>query len=97
MRKISQLASAAFMKEEKFRSGNTECNGKMLLLHQHPIAVHTPKGIQLSACGWKTATTKERLNSLPGVHIQQKKGEWFLNGNLWDGSPILIDTSRHTL
>lgn len=83
MRKISQLAAEAFMKKEKFKLDNTECNGLMLLLHGHPIAIHTDKGIQLSTCGWKTATTKERLNALPGVHIQQKAGVWYLNGNEW--------------
>ena len=30
--------------------------------------------------GYKTNTTKERLNGIPGVCIQQKKGVWYLNG-----------------
>lgn len=91
MRKISRLASEAFMKKETFRLGNTETNGAMLLLHGHPIAVHTEKGIQLSTCGWKTATTKERLNALPNVSITQKAGTWYLNGKEWkDGELAYI-------
>lgn len=79
------------MRKERFKLSNTECNGSMLLLHGHPIAVHMDKGIQLSTCGWKTQTTKERLNALPGVSIVQKAGVWFLNGQEWkDGELAYI-------
>jgi hypothetical protein len=27
---------------------------------------------------------------LPGVSIQQKRWQWILNGNAWDGSPIYV-------
>ena len=30
--------------------------------------------------GYKINSTKERLNGIPGVCIQQKKGIWYLNG-----------------
>lgn len=33
----------------------------------------------------KTATTKDRLNGLPGVSVHQKAGQWYLNGEKWDG------------
>ena len=42
----------------------------------------------MTICGWNTATTKERLNALPDVSIQQVRGEWFLNGREWDGKLI---------
>lgn len=35
--------------------------------------------------GWATPPTKERLNALDGVSIQQKKGKWYLNGVEWSG------------
>ena len=61
-----------------------------MILHNTTIA--EKRGGQLTIfCGnWKTDTTKERLNGLQGVSIQQKKGEWYLNGELWDGSSIGI-------
>lgn len=38
----------------------------------------------LSNCGWKTTTTKSRLNAVlrelkPGTSIYQKKGEWYVH------------------
>ena len=68
-----------------------------MFLHGNCIATRAHFGAELkdnqfmiSAAGWKTNTTKERLNGLPGVSIRQKKGEWYLNGKLWDGNWIII-------
>jgi hypothetical protein len=36
-------------------------------------------------------TTKERLNGLTGISIQQVRGNWFLNGRAWDGEWINVD------
>ena len=41
--------------------------------------------MKITNAGWKSNTTKERLNGLPNVSIQQKKGDWYLNGELWNG------------
>lgn len=58
-----------------------------LHLHGHLIARRFADGsIEIGAAGWLSNTTKERLNGIPGVHIQQKKGQWYLNGVEWDGS-----------
>jgi len=47
--------------------------------------------IRITNAGWKSNVTKDRLNALPnGVSINQVRGEWFLNGNPWDGSWIKI-------
>lgn len=45
----------------------------------------------ITNAGWKSNTTKERLNGLPNVSIQQKKGEWFLNGTAWNGEWIKVN------
>jgi hypothetical protein len=44
--------------------------------------------LSITSAGWKSNTTKERLNALPQVSITQKKGEWYLNGTLWNGKLI---------
>jgi hypothetical protein len=36
-------------------------------------------------------TTKERLNGFNMVDIVQKDFEWYLNGELWDGSLIKVE------
>lgn len=41
--------------------------------------------------GYQSNTTKERLNGLPGVRVNQKDWQWYLNGEKWDGEFTLID------
>lgn len=61
------------------------------MLHQHVIASFSKSGLTISHAGWPTATTKDRLNALPGVSINQKAGVWYLNGREWDGSAIKVE------
>jgi hypothetical protein len=61
-----------------------------LYLHGHLIAKADHNGLQITNAGYFTNTTKERLNGLPHVHIQQKNFDWYLNGELWDGGWINV-------
>lgn len=93
MRKITEQAIDAFLNYRRFKKGNTEVTslGSMFLFGNQ-IAWHDAKGRRwISNCGYKTVTTKERLNGLPHVNIIQKQGTWFLNGQRWDGTPICVD------
>ncbi len=94
MRKITEDAIRAFRNGRPFKRGNTEVKitGKLrqLMLHGNTIAVLEPSGLFITSAGWETTTTKERLNGLPNVHIVQKDFQWFLNGELWDGSLIKV-------
>jgi len=90
MRKITQLATDAFMRAQPFRMSNTvvTCEDDVrLYLHGNLIAVWNCilGTIKITDAGWPTMTTKERLNGLPGVHIQQKSGQMYLNGEKWSG------------
>lgn len=95
MRKITEDAIRAFIYGREFKRGNTEVRlyGKqrVLMLHGNPIATLDAGGLYIFTAGWATSTTKERLNGLPNVHIVQKNFEWFLNGELWDGSLIKVE------
>lgn len=52
---------------------------------------HNVGGVmKITNAGWKSNTTKERLNGLPNVNIKQVRGEWFLNGQAWNGSLIQV-------
>lgn len=91
-RKITEDAAHAFMIARKdFNMSNTSVTLEdgfiVMRLHGHKIAIREvgSNSIQITNAGWFTATTKERLNGIPGVSIQQKKGVWFLNGVEWDG------------
>ncbi len=108
MRQITKDAIKAFLTGTEFKRGNTEVErvdspdvwgGRpqwiLLKLHGNVIAAFDYKGkLKISSNGHKTNTTRERLNGLPGVHIVQEKGEWYLNGELWDGEPTQIE--HHT-
>lgn len=98
MRKVSKNMIEAFLNAESFRQGNTEIkvlpNVTVMLLYGNEIAYknnNPDKTISITNCGWFSNTTKERLNAIPGVSIQQIKGEWYLNGKEWDGKLIDIN------
>lgn len=91
MRKITRDAIQAFYNDEFFKRSNTVVNtgeeGTYLVLHSNLIAfkIHCTGKIFIRNCGRKSSVIKERLNGLKGVSIVQRKGEWYLNGELWDG------------
>jgi hypothetical protein len=92
MRTITKKAVVKFLNAEPFNSGNTSVkifpNVSVLVLFGNEIAYkynNPEKTLAITTCGYKTNTTKERLNALPNVHIQVKKGVWYLNSLEWDG------------
>lgn len=95
MRKITQESVIAFMNSEKFKRDNTEVevlpNVTVLKLFGNEIAYrynNPERTLSITNCGWKTTTTKERLNALPNVSIYQKNWNWYLNDKEWDGKLI---------
>lgn len=95
MRTISEEAAEKFMNAESFHKSNTEVkvlpNVTVMLLFGNEIAYrynNPEKTLSITNAGWKTATTKERLNAIPNVSIKQVKGKWYLNSNEWDGKLI---------
>jgi hypothetical protein len=90
MRRITFDAVNAFLNNERFKKSNTQVINGSIYLHDNRIAWWEKGKVWISSCGYKTVTTKERLNGLPNVHIIQKNGEWFINGQRWDGTPICI-------
>lgn len=96
MRKITSEAVQSFMDRKKFKKSNMSVTIEegitYLKLHNNKIAALLGDGrMWVSNAGWRSNTTKERLNGLPGVRVNQKNWDWFLNGQLWDGNPIYIN------
>lgn len=58
-----------------------ECDGTVAIeLHGTKIVRFFPNGlVQLNSGGWRTHTTKKRINKYSPVGIYQKKYEWFLS------------------
>ena len=91
MRKITSEAVSAFLNKKTFRKSNMsveESGGQYKLkLHGNTIASIDELGVlSVSNAGWASNTTKERLNGIPGVRVNQKNWTWYLNGQEWDGS-----------
>jgi len=82
MRIIDEQTKNAFINKKRFKSSNTKVeilNGDPhLYLHGHLIAKIENNNLLINHCGWKTRTTRSRLNSLPGVKINLVKGDFIL-------------------
>lgn len=100
-RKITTEAINVFIAGNKFCKDNTRvaveaesCNLVHLYLHDNLIAKRfVENGEQVtmvSNAGWFSTTTKERLNGIPGVSVNQRKGVWYLNGVEWDGGWVRV-------
>lgn len=99
MREITKQATQAFLNRVNFHLSNTAVkyneieNTSYLYLFDNLIArlKHTTKELLITTCGWNSVTTRERLNGLPKVSVTQRKGQLFLNGELWNGEFKYID------
>jgi len=95
MRKITQEAINAFLSLTRYNQSNTEVKADndhaQMYLHGNAIANISEWVIQITIANWNTNTTRERLNWIPNVHVQQKKGKLYLNGNEWNGEWIAIN------
>ena len=95
MRKITEDSVQAFMNAEKFKRDNTEVevlpNVTILRLFSNAIAYrynNPERTLSITNCGWRSKTTKERLNGLPNVSVYQYRRVWYLNDEEWDGKLI---------
>lgn len=82
----------AFMEARPFKKDNMTIevlpNVTIMSLFGNRIAYRyndPDRTLSITTCGWKSATTKERLNAIPGVYIRQIKGKWLLNDVEWEG------------
>ena len=91
MRQITRDIVRAFESRNSLRIDNSRTDGQSLWLFNNRIADWRSDGLWITNSGWKSKTTKERLNGLEEVHIQQVRGNWFLNGRAWDGEWINVD------
>ena len=94
MRQITKESIRNFLDCVPYKKSNTEVvrEGTIyyLKLFGNKIAAIDNGRMWISNAGWDSNTTKERLNGLPNVRINQSKGVWYLNGIYWDGSPTYI-------
>lgn len=95
MRTITRRIVQSFLLGDKRIIANSATDGRALYLHGNKIAEYRTAEdgtlrLYITTAGWKSNTTKERLNGLPRVSIYQKAGVWYLNGQAWDGSWTMV-------
>tara|TARA_Y100001973_G_scaffold98941_1_gene157214 strand:+ start:55 stop:384 length:330 start_codon:yes stop_codon:yes gene_type:complete len=94
MRKIESAMVAAIIANKTFSNGNTTVTRVNESLHVHlhgnHIATVTSAGLSVLDGGWRSVTTKSRLNALinglcdgRNNGVYQRKGVWYVtkNGN----------------
>ena len=88
MIQITKEAVDAFLNGYYYKKSNMEVTCGEMYLHGNKIAWLDVNGqLWISHCGYRTNTTKERLNGLPGVNIRQRNYQWYLNGEEWNSCP----------
>ena len=92
MRQITRDIVNAFENSRSLTIGNSRTNGESLWLFGNKIAEIRRDGLWITNAGWKSVTTKERLNGLSSVHITNRRGTWYLNEIAWDGSWVHVDS-----
>jgi|688.fasta_scaffold1283599_1 hypothetical protein len=92
-RQVSKTMATALMSRKNKKSGSSEVvhdkvlGSTTMYLHHHAIAhLDSDNVLTIRSAGWETNTTKDRLNALPGVRINQKDYQWYLNGEIWKNS-----------
>ena len=82
MRKITENMIAALREGREWKEKSTSTHrgerGMLVRLHDNLIAVVTADTVEISAAGWATATTCNRLNAIAlefaGVSVGRRKG-----------------------
>lgn len=90
MRQVTNQITNAFKHGKVLKVSNSYTDGNALFLFGNKIAEYRKGELWITNAGWSSATTKERLNALPGVSISQAKGVWYLNGKEWDGKWTMV-------
>ena len=90
MKIVTQKAVETFNNKGNGTFNNTQVvteNGvTSMFLFGNKIAEEKEGILRITNAGWESNTTKERLNALNGVNINQKNFVWYLNGEEWNGN-----------
>lgn len=90
--RTARIVANAFINGKRMKKGNYFTDGSNFVLFGNTIARKGVDGIQITDCGWCSATTCTALNALPGVQLRRLKGEWIWNEKFkWDGDLRFIE------
>jgi uncharacterized protein YxjI len=91
------LSNTYDVKNSKFVANNTlrieYANGnKAIRLHNTDVVTIKDDVYTLNSGGWRTSTTKDRINTFSPARVWQTNGQWFTGGSLfYDGITVNKD------
>jgi len=94
MRIIESKMIEAIKNKKNYNGGNTKVitkkNKSFVYLFNNLIAEITDKKVRINNCGYKTKTTKSRLNAILNEfvgdrQIYQKDFNWYISGEILEG------------
>lgn len=94
MRKITMEAQKAFWNNGYFKHDNTIVLNGTMTLYRTMIAVWGDGVLTLDCKGYRSKTTKERLNGVlerMGYQIRQRKGEWYVYNSQTEENVLFYD------
>lgn len=94
MRKITNAAQKAFWDNGYFKQDNTTVLNGTMTLYRTMIALWCDGLLTLHSGGYRTVTTKERLNGVlarMGYQIRQRKGEWYVYNSQTEERVLFTD------
>jgi hypothetical protein len=78
----TEKATARMLQGNTMQYTRDKDGAQIIVLHETEIIAKFKSGkIQVFTGGWKTPTTKSRIQEHTPVRITQIKGEWYINGN----------------
>ena len=97
MRKITKQMAKAFLEGKVCSKGNTKVvhdpvqHEVRLKLFENVIAKYTTiypysRKVHITTAGYPSRTTLDRLNAITASVIRIKKGELYLDDEIWDGT-----------
>lgn len=94
MSKITNAAQKAFWGNGYFKQDNTIVLNGTMQLYRTTIALWCDGLLTLHSGGYRTVTTKERLNGVlarMGYQIRQRKGQWYVYNSQTEESVLFTD------
>ena len=91
MKRTKQSIMSAITKEvksSKFIDNNTLDilyldNSRAIRLHDTDVVTFEDNKVILNSGGWRTPTTKDRINKFSPIRVNQEKGKWYVNSLLF--------------
>ena len=87
---ISRIIKA-FYEGKTAKDKHDRCKNYNLYYRDNLIAYIKQGQLWISSAGWRTNTTKSRLNQLGKFSLTQKNYTWYINGFEWDGNWINVE------